>query len=53
MGDYTAVLRLRRMGFFTKRGRKKVAAWLRKQALHLEKHGAEYGPSFQAKLYFD
>lgn len=36
----------------TKRGRKQIAAWMRKQADFLEKHGQEYAKRFTARYLY-
>jgi hypothetical protein len=36
----------------TKRGRKEVAAWLRRQAEFLEKDGEEYAGKFRARYLY-
>ncbi len=41
-GKTAAVLTIRGPGKMTPRGRKDIATWLRRQAAHLLKHGAEY-----------
>jgi hypothetical protein len=36
---------------FTPEGRKVLATWLRQQAAHLVKHGAEYAPRYRARRW--
>ena len=36
----------------TVKGRKAIAAWLRRQAGFLEKHGSELGPRFRARYLY-
>ena len=48
----TANLVIRNAPEFTKRGRKKIAQWLRDQADHLEENGDLYAKQFRAGLRF-
>ena len=49
-----AVLTIKDAGEMTKRGRKNVADWLRRQAKFLEEDGHVYAPRFRARyLYVD
>lgn len=40
-----AIVTIKEPGRMSRRGRKQIAAWLRRQAASLEKEGANYGPS--------
>ncbi len=44
-----ATVTLRGASKLTPRGRKQLAAWLRKEAKHLERCGREYAPRFTAR----
>jgi hypothetical protein len=47
-----AVVTIRGANRMTRRGRRSIAAWLRKNALWLEKHGRELGPIFRASYLY-
>lgn len=36
----------------TKRGRRSIAAWIRRQATFLEHHGQELAPSYRARYLY-
>lgn len=36
----------------TAKGRKEIAAWLKRQAQHLEKHGDQYAKRFRARYLY-
>jgi hypothetical protein len=47
-----AILTVKRADAMTKRGRKAIAAWLRRQATFLERHGAEFAGLFRARYLY-
>lgn len=47
-----AVLTVRDAQKMTKKGRKDIAAWLRRQAAFLEQHGQEYAKRFTARYHY-
>ena len=48
-----AIVTLNQPGLMTKRGRKQIAAWLRKQAECFEKHGDQYSKTrFHARYLY-
>jgi hypothetical protein len=46
-----AILTLRGAAHATPKGRKALAAWLRKEAKHLERCGHNYAPRFSARYF--
>ena len=47
-----AVVTIRNAPAMTKRGRKAIAAWLRRHATFLEKHGNEYSTRFTGRYLY-
>jgi len=47
-----AILTIKRAARMTPRGRKDIAAWLRRQASFLEKHAKEYSERFTARYLY-
>lgn len=47
-----AIVTIRKANTMTKRGRKAVAAWLRRQAMFLERRGPEFSDRFTARYLY-
>lgn len=47
-----AILTVKDAPIMTKRGRKQIAAWLRRQAKFLESHGPEFASRFTARYLY-
>lgn len=47
-----AIVTIKGAAMMTPAGRKRVAAWLKKQAEYLTKHGKELAPSFRARYLY-
>jgi len=47
-----AIVTIRDASLMTKRGRKAVAAWLRRHAVMLEQHGREYSTRFTGRYLY-
>lgn len=47
-----AILTVRDAPGMTKRGRKQIAAWMRRQAAFFEKHGDNYSKRFTARYLY-
>jgi hypothetical protein len=47
-----AVLTVKDADLMTRRGRKGIAAWLRRQAMFVERHGAEFAGLFRARYLY-
>ena len=47
-----AIVTIKDAPAMTKRGRKAIAAWLRRQATFLEKHGNEFAGRFTARYLY-
>lgn len=49
-----AIVTIRGPGKMTARGRRDIATWLRRQAVHLLKHGTEYTDGrFTARFFYN
>jgi len=47
-----AVVTIRGADKMTPKGRKQVAAWLRRHAAYLTKHGKSYGPTMRGRYLY-
>jgi len=47
-----AIITIHRAGEMTKRGRRDIAAWLRRHAAHLERHGGKYSRRFTGRFLY-
>ena len=47
-----AIITMHRAGEMTKRGRRDIAAWLRRHAAHLERHGGKYSRRFTGRFLY-
>lgn len=47
-----AIVTIKEADKMTAKGRKAIAAWLRRQAAFLEKHGNEYSARFTARYLY-
>lgn len=50
--ETAATLTIHKAGDMTKRGRRRIAQWLRAQADLIEEQGSEYAPRFRARYMY-